>query len=160
MDNHSTFLYNPFEDTVFPYDMSALSFFDFSTDVIDNIVKTEYDSFLLQVDSRSDATMDLTGAGNAFSTLDYATFVMGELEELKEEANHTISSSSIEPDFATSIASDSPFPRLESPHPSGAPAATSPDCNENGIESHLKFLSEESVFPLDALANFPRRSLI
>ena len=126
MDNHSTFLYNPFEDTVFPYDMGALSFFDFSTDVIDNIVKTEYDSFLLQVDSRSDATMDLTGGGNTFSTMDYATFVMGELEELKEEANHTISSSSFEPDFATSIASDSPFPRLESPHSFWSPCSNLP----------------------------------
>ena len=34
--------YNAFEDIVFPYDMdSSLSFFDLSTDIIDQVVKTE-----------------------------------------------------------------------------------------------------------------------
>lgn len=36
------FLYNPFDDAVFQYDMNSLSFFDLSTDIIDNVVKTEY----------------------------------------------------------------------------------------------------------------------
>ena len=40
MDNN--FLYNPFEDTVFQYDMNSLSFFDLTTEIIDNVVKTEY----------------------------------------------------------------------------------------------------------------------
>lgn len=39
MDNN--FLYNPFEDTVFQYDMNSLSFFDLTTDIIDNVVKTD-----------------------------------------------------------------------------------------------------------------------
>jgi hypothetical protein len=82
--------------------------------------------------------------GNTFSTMDYASFVMGELEELGGESSGIRS----EPDFATSRSSThSPSPNPNSPAASspfqveGAAATT--DCNE--IESHLKFLSEDSV---------------
>lgn len=144
------FHYNAFEDIVFPYDMgSSLSFFDLSTDVIDNVVKTEYLLSCLRSNSRPDASdsMLAAGDGDTFTAIDYASFVMGELQELGEP-DHS------EPDFATSIASDSPFPRLSSitPTPSAAPAAATE------IDGHLKYLSDESVSPpyftLLTLVNF------
>ena len=90
-------------------------------------------------DLRSDEpALMMPGAGDSFSTLDYASFVMGELHELGEGQS--------ELDFATSIASDSPIPCLESnnslPPAVLIPAATV-NCTE--IESHIKYHSE-SVF--------------
>lgn len=90
-------------------------------------------------DFRSDeSALMMPGAGDSLSTLDYASFVMGELQELGE--GHS------ELDFATSIASDSPFPRLEltTPLPPAAPATTI-NCTE--IESYIKYHSD-SVFTL------------
>lgn len=68
--------------------------------------------------------------------MDYASFVMGELQELGEYHS----------DFATSMASESPVPRLEptTALPPVAPAATV-NCTE--IESYIKYQSDSVCTP-------------
>jgi hypothetical protein len=82
-----------FEDTVFPYDVNVLSFFDLSRD--DDASKTtEYPTFHFFADCSS-APFE---GGNGISAMDFASFVLGDVKD--EEMS--------EPDFATSVSSESP----------------------------------------------------